>query len=278
MMRFSGLRLPSEEGQARVYSWAALIQSVMAYAPIIQMALDAPFGLDDRYRGLSPKAIFERVLIEGEFFAFFSGDKFVGFSIFYGITPQRSAYWGTFAMPEFRLKSVIRLAAKDLIEYAFKPWPEGLGLIKLKADVPESNRPALRATSRLGFVPIGASLMEGLYYGKPENMILLELLNPAVFKPVIDEVKSDGNRGLPTSIPESSGPGTGSSTTSPEYNDSASTKRTRNRKAGTKYGKGSASVPSARKRTKSGKPANDAAIPRPVPRTIRGSDRKPSKV
>ena len=155
MVRYSGLRIPQEPPLARSNGWASLLQAVKPLHGVLQAMLAEPLCMDDWLRECPPDAILSRLLNDGEVFTFWKDGQFFGVGVLYAITLNRSAYLTVYAMPEFRKSRTLYRGAKDLIAYAFKPAPEGLGLAKIKAEIAESNTSSLRGAQVLGFVPVG---------------------------------------------------------------------------------------------------------------------------
>lgn len=169
--------------------------------PLYIEAAKEPFFLDDGIRDGDPVNLLMHVLQKGEFFLCMTHElgtpdnKVVGFAILRDISHGRFAYLEAWANPEFRGpdgKAAMDHHFKEIIEYAFTEWPKGLGLQKIKAEVCVANLPCLYTCDRLGFEPVGRSQLDQFHNGLAYDSVLLELLNPAIFRPVAESIKPDG--------------------------------------------------------------------------------------
>lgn len=176
-VKYSGVDLTSENDlQVRAYKWAHMIDTVTKqYGGVIAMAMKEPWYMDDSAREPEMRSVIENFLNDGELFACFANDQFVGFIGISRVILGREAYLDAYALPQFRKTILLRRIIDRVIKYC---W-ERLGLVKLKAEIAEQNHSSFRACVRLGFGYVGTSPLDGLYLGQPTNMMLLELFNPA---------------------------------------------------------------------------------------------------
>ena len=167
--------------------------SLQQLTPLYALAAQDPYFLDDGIRDGDPLQLLLYVLQRGEFFLCLTADKkrVIGFAILRDIVHCRSAHLEAWAHPDFRGphgKPLMDAHFKEIIEYAFEPWPKGLGLQKIKAEVSDANTPCLITCHRLGFEAVGRSQLDQFHNGVAYDSVLLELLNPAVFKPVAESI------------------------------------------------------------------------------------------
>lgn len=198
-VRYSGYRILFSKNQA--IDFGALRNAMEQLRPLYDAAAQEPFFLDDGVRDGDPVNLLMHVLQKGEFFLCMTqplgtaDNKVVGFAILRDISHGRFAYLEAWANPEFRGpegKAAMDHHFKEIIEYAFTEWPKGLGLQKIKAEVCVANLPCLYTCDRLGFEPVGRSQLDQFHNGLAYDSVLLELLNPAIFRPVAESIKSDG--------------------------------------------------------------------------------------
>jgi RimJ/RimL family protein N-acetyltransferase len=179
-VRYSGLELSGDRTPAAAYKMGDLVSQVMSlYGGVLRAAASEPWYLDDVGRQMEERDLIHSYLGDGEFFACFANDEFIGFVALSKIIPGREAYIDAYSLPQFRKKIVIRRIMDKVVTYC---W-ERLRLVKLKCGIAEQNVSSIRACARVGFRYIGISPMDGLYLGHPANMILLELFNPAYLSP-----------------------------------------------------------------------------------------------
>ena len=186
--RFSGFRLQFLEPRAAQFQWQQLVQQMQPFKPIIQAASQEPYWLDDTLRGMTPEQLLTNGLANGEFFAAIFEGKLVCIATVRDIFREHSGYFEGYSLPEFRTlagRRLVHQVANEIADYAFAPFGEdGLGLIKLKAEVAQSNRPALCAMRSLHYKVYGSSLADALHHGQYQDTLHLELLNPAFFNAV----------------------------------------------------------------------------------------------
>lgn len=186
LRRYTGYRLKFLEPRQQPYAWAELQRNLQPLAPLMEAASQEAYFLDDYLRGLTPAQLLTVGLQDGEIFLALHAGKVAGLMMLRDIIHERSATWEAWAHPEYRSdyrhRKVLSHFAHEVIEYAFKPYgKDGLGLIKLKAEICSQNRPALRAAMALGFRVTGMSWLDAFYNSLPHDMVLLERLNPQYF-------------------------------------------------------------------------------------------------
>lgn len=188
-IRYSGYRinlLPEEQQRA---TWEARLKDIQPWLPYIQQALAEPFFADDYYLDMPFDELIKQIMTTGELFGCVHNDEVVAFVILRDIRPGRDAWLEGWVAPEFRGKYPCAKQMAQIMDYAFRPWnpeltnsqkmsPKGLGLRKIKASCSNHNRPAALALARLGFMPTGMSLMDGLFKGTLTDILTVEKFNP----------------------------------------------------------------------------------------------------
>ena len=185
LTRVSGLRLKSQDPRMRAFELKQAASKLLSLSPILQNAMDEPFCIDDEYRNL-PDALtlWLNFLQSGEVFICQARNgELLGVQALLNVRPGRSAYWFAYAAPSKRGSRAIFSAAKELLDYAFKPAPEGLGLLKVKAEIAYENTAATRLMHALGGQPMGILRGDGLFHGMLCDMVIVELYNGSLFAP-----------------------------------------------------------------------------------------------
>jgi len=195
---YSGYRLRFLEPRQRAYAWEELKKNVTPYAGVIA-GIHEPWAQDDYVRAIPPLDLLLLSLQGGEFIVCIYDDPeakllprntLVGMAWLDDIWAERSAHLHAWSNPacrqDFRRSKIADRFAREIVEYAFKPFAPikdggGLGLKKLKSNVAMPNRRAYRALHALGFVDVGISPLDGLYDSVPTDTLNLELLNPDYF-------------------------------------------------------------------------------------------------
>lgn len=175
-VKYSALKVAPEK---RPYKLASLSQSLES---LYAAAMQEEFFIDDFYKQANPRNVLSGALMNGEFFLSKSDGDVVGFLLLRGILPGRHAFMEAYALPKYRGpegKEIIYACFKEVVDYAFSET--GLGLKKIKAEICQSNLPALVTCEALGFLPIGMSPLDQFHLGAPYDTVLLELLNPDYF-------------------------------------------------------------------------------------------------
>src|SRR5579883_1733916 len=193
-LRFTGYRLQLQRSSP--YEWEKLKRSLAPYLEAWTIALSEPFVLDDCMKGAVPFDLLMQHLAAGELFVCIHNGNLAALVTITNIVHERHADFHAWANPlfrtDFRNRRILSKFAHEIIDYAFAPFgmtiKDGLGLKKLKAQVPIINRPAGRAARALGFIEVGMSPLDALYNGQPFDTILLELLNPVYFGPAKVEI------------------------------------------------------------------------------------------
>lgn len=168
----------------RPHKAALLMQQFMKHMPIVENIMADDQYMDDAWRYLNAIGFVQVTLEGGEIFVCSTEGVIGAMLSIRDINHQRWGYFEAWADPSFRNfkgnKSLVAYS-RELVEYAFEPWPKGLGLQKLKADIAADNAPALAATRNMNFVEIGRSPLGTLHHGVPSDTVMLELLNPKFF-------------------------------------------------------------------------------------------------
>lgn len=181
--RVSGIRSNAQTALQGSYERKALeIQLNQKYTPLLFEAVKEPYFMDDAWKGVHPSEYWKEVLHRGEFFSCTADGELIGFMCLTNIIIGRSAEWQYFILPAYRRTGAFQALAKELVDYATKPFPEGLGLVKLKAFIAAPNTPSLRAIEKLGGQVVGSSPFDGLYTQEPTDMLTFELYAPGLFK------------------------------------------------------------------------------------------------
>lgn len=194
LRRFSGYRIKFSEKNKQAWHWGNLRKTVQQLVPFFELAMQEPFFIDDALKQLAPLDLIMYALRDGEIFACIADDQLVGICSFREIKPGRSAIYDAWAVPEFRApehRDKIFQLANEVMEYAFRDFPDGLGLVKVKADIAVGNVPAIVTAQNLGFVPVGMSPLDAFHNGEVHDSLLLELLNPSYFGSAVEVIKSD---------------------------------------------------------------------------------------
>jgi len=196
LRRFSGYRIRFVEQAKQAWHWGNLRNSLQANGlpQIFEAALQEPFFIDDDLRGMDPLDLLMYALRDGEIFACFADGELIGICSFRDIKHCRSAQYDAWVAPEHRGpegKAKIYQLVKEVMEYAFRDFPKGLGLKKVKADIAMGNLPALVTAQRLGFIQVGQSPLDAFHNGELHDSLLLELLNPEFFGSAVEVIKTD---------------------------------------------------------------------------------------
>ena len=182
----SGIRFKSDVPEFRSAEQQLKRKKFMKlFAPLIQEAKRSTLFIEDGLAATPPEAIVDQFLVNGVE-AFLVRDEeggFIGFHALENIGVYKHAELHSWSPPEasgLHERRCKLQSLEEVIAYAFAPWPEGLGLLKIKAKVCEENLVTLKICHRFGFVCVGKLMMEALHGGQLRNMLLLELYNPQV--------------------------------------------------------------------------------------------------
>lgn len=202
----SGIRFKSDVPEFRTAEQQLKRKKFMKlFAPLIEDAKKATLFIEDGLAATPAEVIVDRFLVNNveAFIVRDERDNFIGFHALENIQVFKHAELHSWSHPEAvglhdrrcKLQSL-----DEIIQYAFAPWPEGLGLLKIKARVCEENIPTLKICNRFGFVCVGRLMMEALHGGVLRNMLLLELYNPKVVGTgdFIDDIRSTERSVEPT--------------------------------------------------------------------------------
>jgi hypothetical protein len=193
-----------------MYRWHALRTETEKYIPLFK-GMESAFWIDDRDGSVPLIDILMSKLQTGEIYFAFSGDKFVGLSAITNINYGHSGTFEGIARPEYINSYPVGQAFGELLTYAFGDYGEaGLGLKKLHAHVARPNERVVSMLMKAGFQPCGIWKFECLYQGIPQDMMLLEYLNPKYFavqkdilnvKPSISAPVHRGQQALASQVP-----------------------------------------------------------------------------
>lgn len=212
LVRFSGYRLKGLPPEQLAYRWAALRTEVEKYLPLLKQLPLNGFYLDDAEKQTLVIDALMGKLANGEVYFAFSKSQFIGLGAITDIAYGRNAYIEAITVPCVS-RFAVGKGMGELLTYAFNDFPAGLGLKKLKATVAQPNMPVIKMLMKVGFVPAGLLRSEALHMGIPQDMMLLEYLNPKFFsvdKQVISNVKRTTSSEL-SDDPVHFGPGSGDS-------------------------------------------------------------------
>jgi RimJ/RimL family protein N-acetyltransferase len=195
--RFSGLRLKNTVPHLRAYELKSVAQRLLPFGFLITEAAKEQFCIDDSYKKLpSALDLWMTMLHNGEvFICTDADDQVIGIQALLSVVPARSAQWLAYALPDKRGSRRILKAAMELMDYAFAPFPEGLGLLKVTAKVAIENEPVLRMMHKLGGAPVGTLRCDGLFQGMLCDMVVFEFYHPDLYAPQGEPINVITNRG-----------------------------------------------------------------------------------
>ena len=182
----SGIRFKSDVPEFRAAEQQLKRKKFMKlFAPLIEDAKKATLFIEDGLANTPAEVIVDKFLVNNveAFIVRDERDNFIGFHAFENIQVFKHAELHSWSSPDasgIHDRKCKLQSLDEIIAYAFAPWPEGLGLLKIKARVCEENIPTLKICNRFGFVCVGRLMMEALHGGQLRNMLLLELYNPQV--------------------------------------------------------------------------------------------------
>lgn len=192
--RFTGYRIQFAEPRVQPILWQNLVESLRPYAPLVEAFLQEKYFVDDTMRG-APLDVLMAPLGKGELFIKVVDGAVVAMALIRDIVHDREGVFEGWGHPALRgnyqgARIEFDFAA-EVHEYAFKPFSngniatDGLGLLKLKAEIAINNYPAikaLKAMSKAGYdwhplcrIPFGA-----FFRGEAHDTVLLESYNPAL--------------------------------------------------------------------------------------------------
>lgn len=158
-------------------------------APIFPYLQVEPFLFADDQKVDSVQSLAE-YLVNARAEVFYStapdGDP-IGVQALVHYRPWKWSYYMAWCNPRHRSKATGYYAAKEVIDYAFQPYPAGGGQMKLRAEISTLNYPAMRAAARLGFQALAVIDLETWYNGQPHSMLIMDLYNPQIV-PLVKEV------------------------------------------------------------------------------------------
>jgi RimJ/RimL family protein N-acetyltransferase len=193
--RISGYRLQFLEQKLRLFRGQKMVQDLQPLLHLVDLWKQEPFYLDDMLASQSPMNILSWGINSGELFVIVHDHAIIGTVKLSFIIPGRFAQMDVWGVPQIRQgyanNKIVAKTAHEIIDYAFKPFGEdGLGLMKLKANICVQNVPALKAARALRFKQFGVSPLDGFYGGQVYDIVQLELHNPVYFAPTIEDLPS----------------------------------------------------------------------------------------
>lgn len=195
ILRISGIRfdgIPPAHMQAEIKNRKA---SIVKYLRQIPELYHEPFFLDDEQRAKTPEQLADYVMnTASEVFVVRSEDKkrLLGFHILEMVKPWHHAIWHAFLPAERGLMQHRWQSALEILEYAFRDCPQGLGLMKLKCHITAENLAAVKLVWRLGGLASGRLKHETLHQGVPHDMVIFEIHNPRLTpEESLDEIEPE---------------------------------------------------------------------------------------
>lgn len=189
--RYSGLRLRSHFTQQGLEIENLARKTLSEIGGLAVELQRLPALIEDTYRGMDELTFWCHAIRSGEVIICREHERAMPM----GVVLISNVKIGTCAELNFLLGGPLALdAALDVIVYAFKPAPEGLGCLKLKMLLHPQNTQALQLAQSLGFQPHGVLPCEASFHSQPTSMLLVELLNPATFSTGEDLVNGDTTR------------------------------------------------------------------------------------
>lgn len=158
------------------YEKAAKKNQASKYNDLLIAALNEIGMLDDMWRNLTAEQIWDNWLYRGEVFGCFKDGVPVGYLTLTDIVLGRHATKSGYIIPGERHQFELE---NQLLDYAFKEYPNGLGLIKIKSCIPALMVPVLQTFTAMGEC-VGSSPYDGLFGGQPSDMLYFELYSPAI--------------------------------------------------------------------------------------------------
>lgn len=181
LVRLSGHRLKELPPHEYPHRWAALRIEAERYLPLLQQ-LDYGYYLDDADRNIPPLDFVMHMLASGEVYFVFNKQDFVGIAAIANIVRGRVGTIEAIATSKYKNSLAAGKAFGELLTYAFKAYSQGgLGLIKLKAEVMQSNIKMILLLQKAGFRVVGNFQAEALCGGVVQDIIAMEKLNPLLF-------------------------------------------------------------------------------------------------
>lgn len=174
--RISGIRFDTKDQAKRQYNFEAVVRTCLQLNPFLQMAMAEPFCFDDSLRNIQEDLIWRNFLASGEVLICLDLQGApAGFQALNNVVPGRTANWFGFVHPHYRGHRLSLEWARKALDYAFDDFgPRGLGLMKVKAQVSVHNEAAIALCRALGGAVVGVSPFDGLFHGKPADMMLFE--------------------------------------------------------------------------------------------------------
>lgn len=194
---WSGYRLTLiEDVQERQAHWQQTYAGIMQYAPLLDAMKAEPWLFQDCMKDKPTEEMLFEGIARAEIFAHYDTGHVAAISMLNDIDMRRGSCsilgW---AHPlwrgSYRGRKLISTWMHEILDYAFAPFgPEGLGLVKINAEVAERNYPAYRAMRAVGFQEIGTSRLAGLFNTTLTDIVLLEKLNPALVRAMQEKDES----------------------------------------------------------------------------------------
>lgn len=179
MTRYSGLRLRSHFVQQGLEIQNLARQILTETGQMAALLQQAPALVDDRFRGMDELSFWCQAVLFGEVIICreqYRTGRIVGTVLI------SSVKIGACADVNFLVgDGHVAAACREILQYIFKPAPAGLGCLKARSWIHPDNREALQLAEVSGFVPRVVLPCEASFHGQLTSMLLVELLNPAVF-------------------------------------------------------------------------------------------------
>jgi RimJ/RimL family protein N-acetyltransferase len=209
LVRYSGLRVDPKYAQMqREHAARNLIQAAPG---LVSVLLNDQFSVDDALRVAVKDDIqfWSAWLHSGEILLCYPGGLpvepryILAAYTLSGVIPGRHAILTGYVLPQVRENPYMKRVLQEVINYAFAPTPEGLGLLKLKAGIPVRDAYTAGALRAAGFQIQGMSVLDASYHGQLSDIVFCELMNPAIFKEA-EVISGDNELLVPVRDAESS--------------------------------------------------------------------------
>lgn len=176
LKRISGIRTSATNPLMANYEKAGKKTQASKYNNFLLAALNEVGMLDDMWRSLTAEQIWDNWLYRGEVFGCFKDENPVGYLVLSDIVLGRHATKSGYLIPAERNHFAFE---QQLLDYAFKNYPDGLGLVKVKSNIPSLMVEALQGFTVMGEC-VGGSPYDGLYTGQPSDMLHFEVYSPLI--------------------------------------------------------------------------------------------------
>lgn len=194
-----------ENEEQRREQWNQVYRGICQYLPMVEQMKLEPYLFQDCLKEKSTEEAIFTDIGNSEIFAHYDTGHVAAISMLYDIDFVRcSASLLGWAHPlwrsNYRGRKLISTWMHEILDYAFAPiGPEGLGLVKVNAEVATPNYAAYRAMKAVGFREVGVSRLAGLFNNRLLDIVLLEKLNPAAVR-AMQEKELSGRQEIEGSI------------------------------------------------------------------------------